>query len=86
MVTNPNAENVLPDVVTEYGKNYFLLFIFLTGTFVEEKMEAYIFDIDTAIFAIGGTMGLFLGWSLYSIIMELLTRVESVLRCLKGQR
>ena len=63
------------------GNLFFLLWIVFhyakTAVFIphwvlntEEKIETCFFDFDTALIAFGGTLGLYLGWSIHSIFVN----------------
>ena len=56
----------------EYGSGYYILWMFYTDLYVIEKIETYIYDFDTALVAVGGSMTLFLGWSCSSIVLCLI--------------
>ena len=48
-----------------------LLWIY-SSLYVNEKIETYVFDFDSALVAVGGIFGLYLGWSGHSIIMTMI--------------
>ena len=52
-----------------YGQGYCIIWAFYSSLYVNEKIETYVFDFDTALVAVGGSLGLFLGWSCHSMIM-----------------
>ena len=54
----------------KYGDGYYIIWAFYTSLHVEEKVETFLFDFDSALVAIGGSLGLFLGWSCNSIVMS----------------
>jgi hypothetical protein len=60
----------------ESDKLFFSLWIYYSSLQVEAKIERYIYGFETAIVAVGGSMGLFLGWSCYSVIDTGLTFLE----------
>ena len=64
------SKNVLSKELQRYGDGYFIIWSFYSTLSVEEKIETYIFDFDTALIAFGGTLGLYLGWSIYSIFVN----------------
>ncbi len=65
-------ENVIP-----FGKYWLAVFY---GSFnVEHKYEKYVYDFGTALVAVGGSMGLFLGLSCQSIALSMLDLVKK--RC-----
>ena len=47
-----------------------MIWAFYSSLVVFEKVEHYSFNFDNVIIAIGGNMGLFLGWSMKSIIVD----------------
>ena len=49
-------------------KGYYIIWAFYTSLHVETKKESYVFDFDSALVAVGGSLGLFLGWSCQSIV------------------
>jgi hypothetical protein len=55
-------------MVTEYFK----VGIYLDSFVVEEKVEYHIYEMDSAVAAIGGSLGLFLGYSCYSVVTNLI--------------
>ena len=64
------SKNVLSKELQRYGDGYFIIWSFYSTLSVEEKIETYIFDFDTALIAFGGTLGLYLGWSIHSIFVN----------------
>ena len=64
------SKNVLSKELQRYGDGFFIIWSFYSTLSVEEKIESYIFDFDTALIAFGGTLGLYLGWSIYSIFVN----------------
>ena len=67
--------------ISYLGNLFFLLWIVFhyakTAVFIppwvlktEEKIETCFFDFDTALIAFGGTLGLYLGWSIHSIFVN----------------
>ena len=64
------SKNVLGKELQKYGNGYFIIWSFYSTLSVEEKIETYIFDFDTALIAFGGTLGLYLGWSIHSIFVN----------------
>ena len=44
-----------------YDDRYFILWAFYSSMYVYEKVEHYSFSFDSVIYAIGGSLGLFLG-------------------------
>ena len=53
-----------------YGEGYHIVWAFYESTYVNEKVEHYSFTFDNLIFSIGGNLGLFLGWSLKSLVLD----------------
>ena len=66
---NVLSERVLAKELKIYGQGYYIIWAFYSTLYVNEKVETYLFDFDSTLVAIGGSLGLFLGWSIYSIIM-----------------
>ena len=62
------SENVLSKEIKQYGEGYFIIWSYYSSMNVREKVETYLFDFDAVVVAIGGNLGLFLGFSLKSII------------------
>ena len=65
------SKKVLSKELKIYGEGYFIIWSFYTTLDVVEKSERYVFDIHSALTAIGGTLGLFLGWSIISMVNSL---------------
>ena len=63
------CKNVLTRDLQRYGLGYYIIWMFYSDLYVIEKIETYTFDFDTALVAVGGSMGLFLGWSCNSIVL-----------------
>ena len=57
------SKNVLVRDLKEYGGGYYKVWMFYTNMYVIEKIETNIYDFDTTVVAVGGSIGLFLGWS-----------------------
>ena len=72
--STPNylPERVLGKELKVYGEGYFIVWAFYSSLYVNERIETYVFGFDTALVAVGGSLGLFLGWSCHTIIMALL--------------
>ena len=66
------SERVLSKELKVYGEGYCIIWAFYSSLYVNEKIETYVFDFDTALVAVGGSLGLFLGWSCHSIIMGII--------------
>jgi hypothetical protein len=63
----------------EKPSEQFLLWTYYGSLVVEEKHEEYMYGFDTAIVAVGGSMGLYLGYSCLSISQVLMDKIESSL-------
>ena len=74
------SERVLAKELKVYGQGYCIIWAFYSSLYVNEKIETYVFDFDTALVAVGGSLGLFLGWSCHSMIMGF---IEIVYKALK---
>jgi hypothetical protein len=59
------SERVLSKELKVYGKGYCIIWAFYSSLYVNEKIETYVFDFDTALVAVGGSLGLFLGKVIY---------------------
>ena len=46
------------------------MWAFFESMYVDEKVEHYSFTFDNLIYSIGGNLGLFLGWSLKSVVLD----------------
>ena len=67
------AEATLGKELAQYGeKGYFVTWMYYSSLYVKERTETFTFDFDTALVAVGGSLGLFLGWSLNSMLMFIL--------------
>ena len=67
-ILNPLSKRVLSKELQKYGDGYLIIWAFYSSLHVEENIETYLFDFNSAVIAVGGSLGLFVGWSLYSII------------------
>ena len=65
------AKNVLSKEIKEYGDGYFFIWSFYSSLYVDERVETYVFDFNTALISVGGSLGLFLGWSIKSMVLSL---------------
>ena len=65
------SKQVLSKEIKEYGEGYFIIWSYYASLNVKEKVETYLFDFDAVVVAIGGNLGLFLGYSIYSIIVSI---------------
>ena len=64
------SEFVMGNERKVFGDGYCVVWAFYSSMYVFEKVEHYSFNFDNIIYATGGNMGLFLGWSLKSIFIE----------------
>ena len=64
-------KNVLSKEIKEYGDGYFFIWSFYSSLYVDERVETYVFDFNTALISVGGSLGLFLGWSIKSMVLSL---------------
>lgn len=64
------SEFVMGNERKVYGDGYVVVWAFYSSLYVFEKVEHYSFYFDNVIYAIGGNMGLFLGWSLKSVFID----------------
>ena len=69
--------------IAQDERDYFIIWIYYTSLKVEEKIEKYLYGPDTALVAIGGSMGLFLGWSCNSILIKIIEFL-STKKCLRS--
>lgn len=72
------ANNVLSKELKVYGDGYFIIWSFYSSLYVNEKVETYIFDFDSALVAVGGSLGLFLGWSIKSMVLSLAEYIDGI--------
>ena len=78
-VLNLLSDYVLSKELKKYGDGYFIIWSFYSSLHVEEKVEQYVFDFDSSLVAIGGSLGLFLGWSMKSILLHLIEYIHNLL-------
>ena len=64
------SEFVMGNERKVFGDGYCVVWAFYSSMYVFEKVEHYSFYFDNVIYAIGGNMGLFLGWSLKSVFID----------------
>ena len=64
------SEFVMGNERKVFGDGYCVVWAFYSSLYVFEKVEHYSFNFDNIIYATGGNMGLFLGWSLKSIFID----------------
>ncbi len=62
---------------------YLNMFIFFENLVVEIKTEEYVYGFGTAIAAVGGSMGLFLGTSCYSLVSGFLDGLQYIFSAIK---
>ena len=72
------SKKVLSKEIKEYGEGYFILWSYYTNLNVKEKVETYLFDFDAVVVAMGGNLGLFLGFSLKSIIVSIAEFINAI--------
>ena len=67
------------DLIPEnVGKDYFALYVYFSTLAVEQRIENLDFDFESFLAAIGGNLGLFLGFSCLSVLLGF---VRLVNRC-----
>lgn len=66
------STRVLSKELALYGDGYYIIWMFFSTLYVNQKVETFLFDFDTALVAVGGSLGLFLGWSLHSMVMAII--------------
>jgi len=71
--------NTLPEVYYPLDsdtleENLYLYFEYIT-TQTEEEVETYIYDNENFLTALGGNLGLFLGFSCLSVLLKLLEKI-----------
>ena len=67
---NYNSKFILGKERKVYGEGYYIVWAFFESMYVNEKVEHYSFTFDNLIVSIGGSLGLFLGWSLKSVVLD----------------
>ena len=70
------SKRVLSKELKKYGDGYFIIWAFYSSLNVNEKIETYVFDVTSALVAVGGSLGLFVGWSIYSMLNELIDLIH----------
>ena len=80
MFTPDLGKNVLSKEMEIYGDDYYIIWAFYSSLYVKEKVEYYLFDFDTALIAVGGSLGLFLGWSIKSMVMDVAEFINNNIR------
>ena len=71
-ILNTYSTNVLGKELKVFGDGYFIVWAFYSSLYVSEKTETYVFDFDSALIAVGGSLGLYVGWSAYTIVMDVI--------------
>ena len=66
------SKQTLSKELKVYGDGYYIIWAFYSSLYVNEKIETFVFEFDSALVAIGGIFGLYLGWSGHSIIMTMI--------------
>ena len=67
---NRNARNVLSKEIKQYGDgDYTFIWLFYSSLYVPERVEHYTYDLTKAVAAIGGSLSMFLGWSIKSMLL-----------------
>ena len=69
------GRRVLSKELKKYGDGYYIIWAFYSSLNVNEKIETYVFDFTSALVAVGGSLGLFLGWSIYSMMTSLIDSI-----------
>ncbi len=67
-------------LTTGFSNGEFILFVYFGSLNVEHKTEKYIYGFDTALVAVGGSMGLFLGLSCTSIFLFIIDFLQKKLQ------
>ena len=68
---NRNARNALSKEVKQYGDgDYTFIWLFYSSLYVPERVEHYTYDLTKVVAAIGGSLSMFLGWSIKSILLS----------------
>ena len=73
------SQSFNPKLNTFYDKEtneFLMIFVYFTTTTVEKKEEYFLYDLMNLTSALGGTMGLLLGYSLLSILLSLIKFLE----------
>ena len=66
------SKRVLSKELKQYGDGYYIIWAFYSTLNVNEKIETYVFDFTSALVAVGGSLGLFVGWSIFSMVSTLI--------------
>ena len=67
---NYNSKFILGKERKVYGEGYYIVWAFFESMYVNEKVEHYSFTFDNLIVSVGGSLGLILGWSLKSVVLD----------------
>ena len=70
------SKRVLSKELKQYGDGYYIIWAFYSTLNVNEKIETYVFDFTSALVAVGGSLGLFVGWSIYSMVSALIDLIN----------
>ena len=73
-------ESYNPRLQTFKGKTdqpYFTLYAYYSTTKVKRTKEFFVYDAMTILSSLGGTLGLLLGYSILSMMLGLLDKLES---------
>ena len=79
------GKKVLSKELQDYGDGYFIIWSYYSSLYVKEKVETYLFDLDAVIVAVGGNLGLFMGYSLKSIIISIAEVINALWRKYYGR-
>jgi len=72
-VVNPNKSNV------KNLNDSFYLSVSLVSLMVEERVEALVYDEVNFIAAAGGNLGLFIGFSCFSVLLALMKQIRKLI-------
>ena len=53
----------------EATEGYYIIWAYYSSLYVSDDKETYLFDFESTLVAIGSNLGLFVGWSLFSLLM-----------------
>ena len=68
---NRNARNALSKEIKQYGdRDYNFIWMFYSSLVVPERVEHYTYDVTKTVAAIGGSLSMFLGWSIKSMLLS----------------
>jgi len=54
----------------------FTLFFFESGNLIEEKLETLVYDLVGLLAAVGGNLGLLLGFSCLSVLISIISKFQ----------